>query len=435
MDLERLEGTLARARPAGAAVAAWSLCVAEQTRFALGVRDGMVGGAYAPPEIAETASARYLLVWDDGRVSRGVFERGQLAQGLERSVAEARTASYDDPDAAQVLGPSEFPRVELEDPATAALARGEHLHRAGEWLEKAQELQRAQGFRLWSGALRATHERTRIRTSRGLDVTAQGTHYAWSASFDGEWGDGYQARALEPLPLLWERLERLARTAAQLKRPGEVPEGGRLPVLLHPHVVEELVLGTLLANLDGAAVAHGEAAFAREQFAKRARVLREDITLELDPLQPLRAGSYRFTAEGLPATRVRFIEGGRLCTPILDLKYARRLGLAPTPLPAEFDTLRLEVGETVPLEEARGQAAVVVLAVLGVHTLDPASGDFSLSAPQCLAPPGAEGAGRVRGTLAGNVFDLLRARELRAVAFPGETTPGLLVPCRFEPLP
>ena len=76
---------------------------------------------------------------------------------------------------------------------------------------------------------------------------------------------------------------------------------------------------------------------------------------------------------------------------------------------------------------------VLVLSVLGVHTQDSASGDFSLSAPQALhANHGALG-GRLRGTISGNLFEALNSPDLTFVAFPGEHTPGLLLPCRFDP--
>ena len=75
----------------------------------------------------------------------------------------------------------------------------------------------------------------------------------------------------------------------------------------------------------------------------------------------------------------------------------------------------------------------LVLSVLGVHTQDFTSGDFSLSAPQTLVigPTGLDG--RLRATISGNVFELLRSPELALVRFPGEHTPGLLVHCRVDP--
>src|SRR5258705_12799711 len=99
------------------------------------------------------------------------------------------------------------------------------------------------------------------------------------------------------------------------------------------------------------------------------------------------AGAYRFSPEGLPARACTFVEQGRLKTPLLDLKHARRLGRAPTAIPAAMDTLFLEGKASIGYEDALSltTGGALVLSVLGVHTQDFTSGDFSLSAPQTLA--------------------------------------------------
>ena len=155
----------------------------------------------------------------------------------------------------------------------------------------------------------------------------------------------------------------------------------------------------------------------------------------LDPLVPLRSGSYRFTVEGVPAERCTLIENGVLRTPILDLKYANRLGMEPTAIPYGGDALQLATARNVTADEAFALAAggALVLSVLGVHTQDPASGDFSLSAPQVLKLGDDGPEGRIRGTISGNLFEVLRSDSLTAVRFEGEKTPGLLFPCRLDP--
>jgi PmbA protein len=149
----------------------------------------------------------------------------------------------------------------------------------------------------------------------------------------------------------------------------------------------------------------------------------------------LKTGSYRFTVEGLPASRCVYIEAGRLVQPVLDLKYARRLGLPPTPLPYDCDALHLEGPARLDLTAAREAAAggVLILSLLGLHTQDRGSGDFSLSSPQALRIGAGDYEGSLRATLSGNLLDLLRSDALRLVDFEGEQTPGLLVPCRLDP--
>lgn len=429
--IDRLRDAIRSFGANGARVRDWSLYVAESRRSAVGTKDNETGNAHAPMSFSESCGARYLLVWNDGKVSRGYLERTQVETSCDEALAQAREAAYEDPDAAHVLGPAPVPDVELHDPAAAKLASG-GMAAAVPRLRRIREVAAESGFRTWSGSLGATETRAELQTSEGLKVSGVGTSFGWHVVFDGEWGDGFTGRAPDGADEHEQRLDRLALTVRLLGKPADPLAPGERSVLLHPGVVERYVLGTLLGNLDGATVWNGEGRFRREDFGSGKALLREDLTLRLDPLVPLRSGSYRFTVEGLPAARCTFVSRGRLLQPILDVKYARRLGRKPTPPPYDMDTLFLEGPEPLAPEEAWGSADALVLSVLGIHTQDPASGDFSLSAPQCLRIGDGGPVGRLRATLSGNLWSVLQSPDLALVRFPGEHTPGLLFRCRLD---
>ena len=424
MNLDHLLEALAAAPE----VRAWSVGAAERRRLSLGVKDRQAGGPHAPIDLAESCAARYLLVWTDGKVSKGSWERRQIQRDAERAIAAARLHAYDDPDAAQVAEPAPVPEVALFDPGAAAMASGDTTLLAAR-LSEIRRLVADAGFATWSGAFSSTLSHTRIVTSAGLDVAERATATAWHVSFEGELSDGRAARAPEGADAFSARLERAADLVRRLTGPAAATPAGHVPVLLHPNVVEEYVMSTLFDNLDGASVAHGESAFRADQFGSGTPVLRRDMELAVDPLRPLHAGAYRVSGEGVPARPATYLEGGRLVTPVLDLKYARRLKLPPTPVPYAMDVVRFGGSGTAELSEALHGSALLVLHVLGVHTQDAVSGDFSLSAPQSLRVEAGEARGRVRATISGNLFDLLRRQDTAFVSFEGETTPGLLVRC------
>ena len=414
------------------AVREWSVYGVDSRRLSLGIRDRRTGGPHTPLDLTEAFGAHFLLVWEDGRVSSGELDRSEIDGDIEKALARARSSAFDDPDAAIVLGPAPLADVEIHDPGTARIASGETGPIAAR-LERIRERVANDGFRTWSGSFGATEARARLVTSAGFDASIEATSWGWHATFDGELGDGFQARAVEPLDAFDARIGRLAETVSKLKQPAARAPSGWRPVILHPNVVESFVLGILLENLDGASVAHGESHFRAEQFGSPEPALREDLALRVDPLEPLKAGAYRFTREGVPAAPTVFVENGRLVTPVLNLKYARRLRLAPTGIPQAFDTLHLEGPEVLPLSEALALAdgGALVLSVLGVHTQDATSGDYSLSAPQVLAIEDGRLGGRLRATLTGNLFEALRSEALRLVRFDGFSTPGLLLECRL----
>ena len=78
MDLQPILDALARAKPDGVGIRDWSIYASESQRLTLGTKDRQTGNAHSPLTIHEGAGANYLVVWDDGRVSRGYLERRQV---------------------------------------------------------------------------------------------------------------------------------------------------------------------------------------------------------------------------------------------------------------------------------------------------------------------------------------------------------------------
>jgi PmbA protein len=428
MKLETVLTAIERVRADGRTIDRWQVHGTESRRISLGIKDREAGNAHAPLSLAEGSNVHYLFVWSDGLVCRGMLERQQDPRS---AFEESRATAYEDPDAAHVLGPAEFSDVALWDEPTAGIAGGDTTLFAAR-LTRVRAAIDGAGARTWSGSFSAGASASRMVTSAGLDVESRGTSYGWFVSVDGEASDGFGARRPESESDFDARLEQLMRTAAQVAVVGAAPPPGTHRVLLHPRVVESYVLGTLLQNLDGSAVAHEESAFKRADFGSDTARLREDIGLSIDPLQPYKTGAYRFTGYGLPAAPCTFVANGRLIQPILDVKYARRLGLKPTPVPFASDTASFGTPDRLAHDEALSRADVMVHSVLGVHTQDRISGDFSLSAPLTLALRQGRPAGRLRGTISGNLWQILNSPDLRFVDVPHETTPGMLFACRFD---
>jgi PmbA protein len=423
-----LDGLVGALRERGAEH--WTLCASAKRQLRIGVKDREVGNPHSPIRVTDAGGVSYRVVWRSGAVSRGHLERRQVDTDPDGSAEQALTAAHDDPDAAWIPPAVSAPEVPLYDERAAAAASGD----TSGMVERLAALRRRaaeDAFRTWSASFGASRSAVALRSSTGLDHRHEETSVGWHLSVDGETGGGHGARTPDSDDAFHERVDRVARNARALRDAPATLAAGKRAVLLHPAVVESWILAHLLWNLGGSAVADGEGHFGADDFGSGVPVLREDLDLRVDPLLPLRLGSYRYTPEGVPAERSVFVERGRLVSPILGVKYARRLGRAPTGLAHDSDTLLFSGAAPLELEAATAAADALVLSVLGVHTQDAASGDFSLSASQCLATGGA--GGRLRLTLSGNLFDVLCSDSLRFVRFPLETTPGLRFVCHVDP--
>lgn len=393
----------------------------------VGVRDRQRAGVHSPLTIGRGFGLDYLFQWSDGRISTGVAERLAI-EDPGRFLHLAREAAYEDPDGANFLGPASMPGTELLSDPVAAEARNGGEMSFAPLLAEAGHRAEAWKFTTWSGSVSATVIERGVETSRGLQASSVSTRAGYSFWYEGRTGDGHARRVLVASEEAASRLERACALVRRLLEPETSFEPGRMPLLVHPTVVESLVSTYLLGNLHGERIFHGQSAFRIEQFGSPETVFAPDLALRLDPSVPMDIGSYRFTTEGVPARPLPYIEQGRLVNPILDLKYAKRLRRGPVPGPIAFDSLRFEGRPPVAESEAlrlipRG---VLVLSLLGLHTQDTTRGDFSVAAPQSLAIRSGTLGGGLKAVLTGNFFEVLRDPRLTFVAFEGFRTPGLL---------
>lgn len=417
---------LAAAIAAFPGVVDWRLTWSDSAGTGLGIKDNQIGSVYAPLAYGDSLSGSYLVQWEDGRLSRGGVD-GSTLVNLAEVLGAAREASYLDPDAAVFLGPDVFAEVPSFDAATVRLLR-EQVDDLVDLLRLVLAPRANHAIGTVSGRVGAGAGQSGVMTSRGLDVRDSGTSVGWSAGYDRIVGDGDSSRSpFEPaevaarlgeLVALWEELQQ----AARLPLPS-----GRQMVLLTPSVASSLAGHYLWGNLSGSKVFHGQSAFTLAEFEQQAQRFRDDISLRVDPLLPMTTGTFAFTSEGLPAAPQSYIENGRLVTPTLNLKYARKLGWRPTTPPGGPRTVFFSDGAPLSLEEGRTAAVALVLDLLGLHTQDSTTGEFSLSAPTCLLlTSDRHAAGRSKLGLSGNYFELLNDPATRFVGFPHKETLGLL---------
>jgi PmbA protein len=193
---------------------------------------------------------------------------------------------------------------------------------------------------------------------------------------------------------------------------------GRYPVVLHPEVAVDL-LGIVAGMLDAESVLKQRSLFVGklgERIASSLLTLVDDGRLLEAPGRPA-LGTEPWDAEGLPTRRNLLLEDGVLRTYLHTLKTAAEMGLAPTasagrgfgsqPGATTFNLFPL-AGDSTP-EALYRQAGngVLITEIMGLHTVDPVSGDLSVGASGLRIRDGllAEPVDQI--TFAGNLRDFL----------------------------
>jgi len=185
---------------------------------------------------------------------------------------------------------------------------------------------------------------------------------------------------------------------------------GEYDILLSPLAYGELLGNVFVPALSGRNVHAG-----RSRLAQSLGTIVTDpqITMYDDPLLKKANGSVRWDAEGTPTRRVDFIREGILETFAYDLKTAYRFGKTSTAsairggfggLPSIGHRNFVVDGKR---DEVADERVVYVHNVVGAHTANPMSGEFSVELSNAFWMEGGEFDIPIRSAmLSGNVFDL-----------------------------
>lgn len=409
-------------------ITGWRVLVHEAHWISLGVKENSPGSVYTPPTFRQGESGEVYIIWKDGRLSQARVQAPPTLSPKEywkEQLKQWRQASYEDPEGAEIPVPEPLPLVAVEDRAIERILAGEDqvlfdqlenlLQEKPEKAKMNANVQGAWGYR-------------HVRHSKGLAVTYQESQYAISFSLDSLVGGGFAKRRLarpEEWKKIWNRTlgyyEALQRKAPDVT--------SHTTVVFSPGVVDDLLSQFIVPNFSGQSVLEGQSAFKVEHFKNQAKVFHEEITLLVDPLKPHELGSYLVTAEGVPAERTVLVQKGALQTPILRMKDARRWGSRPTGLSHGTSGLYLKSTQETPWEEllAGIEDGILILSVLGMHTQNSVSGEYSLSAPQSLRIQNGKIVGKRDVKLSGNFFKDLASAETRFGKGEIETKPYLVV--------
>jgi PmbA protein len=199
---------------------------------------------------------------------------------------------------------------------------------------------------------------------------------------------------------------------------------GAYDILLSPIAYAELLGAAFIPALSGRNVHAGRSRLANHLGEP---VADEQISMYDDPLRKKGLGSTFWDAEGTPTRRVDFVRGGVLESFAYDLRTAYRYGKESTANAIRGgSTGGTAIGHhnfivDGPRTDVADERAVYVHGVIGAHTANPMSGDFSVEISNAFMMEGGEFGTPIRSAmLAGNVFTMHKeigglSREVRQI--------------------
>jgi len=262
-----------------------------------------------------------------------------------------------------------------------------------------------------SGSAGLSRVEVTLANSNGVRYTDQHTGVSLSLEAIHKQSTGYEFDSAWALSMVdpvavGERATFFAKSSSE----GEEIETGEYDLLLSPLAYAELLGGVFVPALSGRSV-HAKRSRLGESLGKS--VACEQLSMYDDPHMPGPGGSVAWDAEGTPTRRTDFVTDGVLQCFAYDLKTAYRYGKASTGsavrggaggLPSIGHHNFVVDGVRSTVDDTR---VLYVHNLIGAHTANPLSGDFSVELSNAFWMEDGEFTTPVRSAMfSGNVFDL-----------------------------
>ena len=307
---------------------------------------------------------------------------------------------------------------DVYDPATAEMGPEDCLDLAATLIEGASAITGAEPV---SGGVTAVSGSEILINSNGLELSERGTVFTAfietvARGADGTAATGYDFANSRSAPRDVSEVGRSASSLAVRSLGGSRGEGGTAQVLLGPMAFADILENAFVPSTFGDQVQKGRSSLAGRIGEE---VAEECLKIVDDGLFPGGMATSSFDGEGVPSQRTTLVEGGILRSYLYDTYSAgkeptetKSTGNADRPgyagLP-RIGTTNLTVSSVDPEDVlAEMDRGYLVTGVIGAHTANPISGDFSVEARNVFVVEDGAAEKPIRSLmLAGNVFEIL----------------------------
>jgi len=397
-------------------IAGWRFNFQEGKAVSFGLKDNELCGPYVPASKIEKYIGEAYIRWADGRVSDAVINAPAL-ENLDAAIETWRSISYNDTDAPDIMEPLPMPQdLKIKDDKVVDLIKAESHPYFFEILNfYNKELGKKDYTRTVQGEVNAKHLYVVMMNSEGLNLEWEETDIGTYAEVNSICGDGYHKRKMPEKKDLKRIIKEIDGYMIHSKKVLPVKQK-KMPVIITPAILGQLMGHFIQSNLEGQVVANNQSPFSVEDFKTKKQVFDERINLVIDGLKDYSSTTQPCSFEGVPSTKQHVIANGRLITPLVDLKYAKKIGIPPTSI-RDFG---LDIQKLIPYSEmVKGiKYGLIVYEVLGMHTQDPKAGEYGLKVDQGLLIENGKIKGKVqKATINGNLFKDLKDQKTEFVDY------------------
>lgn len=392
-------------------IAQWHISLTEGQAISLGLENSEIGGPYMPPSTADVCDGSAYIRWADGKVSNAVIN-SEVLENVGLAIGEWKKTSYQDDYAPEVVEPLPMPKdLKIKDKKIVNMIKKDSSYFFEILNFYKNELSKKEYTKTIQGEVKAGLVYCTLMNSKGLNVKWESTSMSTSAYINGVAGEGYAKRKSPGKRDLKKIIQEIDSYMIHTKNVIAV-KPGIMQVVLMPPVFGSLFEKFILTNLQGSLITSNRSIYSLEDFKDKKQVFNERISLIIDGLKGYELTTVPCSREGIPSSKQYIIADGRLLTPFLSMKYAKKAGMPPTPT----GDLDLEVKDKTSYKRMikNIEYGLIIYDLLGVHTLNPKSEEYSIAVGQGFVVENGEIKGKIeKATIRGNIFESLKNKNTK----------------------
>lgn len=395
----------------------------EETRSVLkaGFNNNDLGGIYQPIQSHTHSRISYLVTTKDNRQAKGSLNPFAIEDfiatiDLIKLTSSKSTNKIKLAPRVTNFKPTKLNSRKLEDIINS---KPEEIV---EYTKLLFEDQKSLGLKTIESQVSMRHNKKRFLSSNGNDMSSTDTSHDYYIEYNSEISASNESCDFISTSE-FSKTHKIAQLAKSLRDKRIKLDNKNLPVLFSPYYGSGILDKYILENINGTLIESSVSRFDIEDFTKHKQIARSNISIEVDQTIPMNTDSFNFTTEGIAGQKFTVMENGKLTTPVCDLQVATKLGYDPAVLPslssASYDTI--EFAKYLD----RYPKFILILSVLGVHTQNAITGDYSLPCPSALYFEDGKMVGPVNCVLTGNFFEKLNDDSLVFAKHPAFNKPLL----------
>lgn len=367
-----------------------------------GFLNNAVGGVYRPVQVSDKSAMSYRVEFMDGQASNGSMPASTPIGQIVKVINQGKHRPTEPIEIAPALDNIPSPKLLDAELANQIDNEPDFVSRAVTTLQSNHNFEEIENT---EGEIEAIHGTTRIVNSNGVDITSEGTKYSSYVSLNDRIGYSQYTRTPQDPRTMQEYSNHYTEIALALEsKPADLVSGS-YPVLFSSGTGWSILGAYLRSNLSGFNLDAGQSRFTLDDLKARKQIAHESFNLSYNQLVDMDPYSFKFDGEGIPAQQFDLIKGGKLIEPICDLKSAHKLEYAPRSL-GGLKTNLVETAEYSKFAQDN-PTFLLVFGLLGLHSVNNVTGDFSLPSDNILLVQNGKIIGPVNGTFSGNFFDTL----------------------------